>query len=183
MDPEKIAQPAAFAAAYDEYVARIYRYHYYRLRNRESAEDLTSQTFLKAWERFSTFDSTKGTMGAWLYGIARNTFIDHLRRLHPTENVGELAELIPSGEDVLHDVVMREAVEQTQTFLKKLTPDQREVVLLRLWDQLSYDEIAQATGKTASACKMTFSRGLTALRKHAGPVAVLLLLLIPALYS
>ncbi len=183
MDSEKIAQSTVFATMYDEHVGRIYRYHYYRLHHRDGAEDLTSQTFLKAWERIGSFDPAKGTMEIWLYRIARNTFIDHLRRLHPSDEVGEMVERIPSGEDVMADVGMREAVEQAKTLLARLTPDQREVVQLRLWDELSYAEIAAMTGKSESASKMAFSRGLASLRKHAGPLAILFILLIPTLHS
>jgi RNA polymerase sigma-70 factor (ECF subfamily) len=182
MEPGKSAQHTAFAAAYDEHVARIYRYHYYRLHNRERAEDLTSQTFLKAWERFDSFDSSKGTVSVWLYRIARNTLIDDVRRLHPSEDLGDAAERIPSGEDVMNNAIAREAMERARALLERLTPEQREVVQLRLWDELSYAEIAEMTGKSESASKMAFSRGLATLRKQAGPLAILLLL-IPFIHS
>lgn len=185
MDSTQSAQQTntAFASMYDANAERIYRYHYYRLRHRETAEDLTSQTFLKAFERFGTFDPSKGTMTTWLYRIARNTFIDHLRALHPSADIGGIAEFVSSGEDVAANVVAREAVEQARTLIQRLTPDQREVVLLRLWDELSYAEIAELTGKSEAASKMAFSRGIASLRKQAGPLAVLTLLFIPIMYS
>ena len=166
---------ARFIAAYDEYRERIYRYHYYRLRHRETAEDLTSQTFLKALERFESYDPSKGSMSAWLYRIARNTFIDHLRRLRPTEQVDDLDEVIPSLENVAGDVATKLQAEQATALLRHLTPEQREIILLRLWDDLSYAEIVEMTGKTEGACKMTYRRGLDTLRAHAGPLAVFLL--------
>ena len=170
---------ARFIAAYDEYRERIYRYHYYRLRHRETAEDLTSQTFVKALERFDSFDASKGSAATWLYRIARNTFIDHLRRLHPTEQVDELMDSLSSKENVAGDVATKLQAEQATALLRHLTPEQREIILLRLWDDLSYAEIVEMTGKTEGACKMTYRRGLDTLRVHAGPLAIFFLLFIP----
>jgi RNA polymerase sigma-70 factor (ECF subfamily) len=175
---ESHGSQAQFIAAYDEYRERMYRYHYYRLRHRETAEDLTSQTFVKALEGFQSFDASKGSMATWLYRIARNTFIDHLRRLHPNEQMDdELMDSLSSLENVAGDVATKLEAEQATALLRHLTPEQREVILLRLWDDLSYAEIAEMTGKTEGACKMAYRRGLDALRAHAGPLAAFLLLI------
>jgi RNA polymerase sigma-70 factor, ECF subfamily len=170
-----------FLQAYDTHKERIYRYHFARTRHRETAEDLTSHTFLKAYEHFSRFNASKGSVTTWLYRIARNTLIDHLRRLRPSQQVDEIAELLPSGEDVTAGVVAREAVEQANALLAKLTEEQRQIVLLRLWDDLSYAEIAAVIGKSEGACKMAFRRALDAARTHVGITALLFLsILIPS---
>lgn len=167
----------AFASVYDAQVSRIYRYHYYRTRHRETAEDLTSQTFLKALEHFSRYDAAKASASTWLFAIARNTLIDHVRRARPSVDVDDMEDFLPSGEHVERDVAARQDLEQARALLHRLTAAQREIITLRLWDELSYAEIAQVTGKSEDACKMTFSRGLSALRKHAGPMALFLLIL------
>lgn len=166
----------AFAAVYDAHVGQIYRYHYYRTRHRETAEDLTSQTFLKAFEHFGRFDAARASAATWLYRIARNTLIDHFRVSRPSTSIEETGETLSSGEDVARTAETNRTLEQVETILNRLTPDQREVVLLRLWDDLPYAEIAQLTDKSEAACKMTFSRALTEIRKHAGPAALLILL-------
>ena len=114
-----------FLRIYDAHLERIYRYHFARTRHRETAEDLTGHTFLKAYEHFSGFDASKASATTWLYRIARNTLIDHLRRLRPSQPVDELAELLPSGEDTANGVLAREAVEQAHALLARLTPEQR----------------------------------------------------------
>jgi RNA polymerase sigma-70 factor, ECF subfamily len=165
---------SSFIAVYNQYYERLHRYYAYRLRHRETAEDLTSQAFLKALERFDSFDSSKGTMSAWLYRIARNVFIDHLRGLRPAEPLlDDAADVIASLENVAGDVATKLQAEQAAVLLKYLTPEQREILLLRLWDGLSYAEIAEMTGKTEGACKMAYRRALDTLRTHAGPLAVL----------
>lgn len=165
-----------FLGIYDTHHERIYRYHFARTRHRETAEDLTSHTFLKAYEHFSRFDASKASATTWLYRIARNTLIDHLRRLRPSQPVDELAEMLPSGEDAAQGVIAREAVEQARTLLAHLSEEQRHIVLLRVWDDLSYAEIADIIGKKEGACKMAFRRALQTMRQHAGPTALLLLL-------
>jgi RNA polymerase sigma-70 factor (ECF subfamily) len=172
-----------FTGVYDAHVDRIYRYHYYRTRHRETAEDLTSQTFLKAFEAFPRFDATKASSATWLYTIARNVLIDHLRIQRPSIDIEDAADALASREDIERDVVAREALAKVRDALRILTPAQREVVLLRVWDGLAYSEIAAVTGKTEDACKMTFSRGVSTLRQHVGPTAILVLTLIHLLYS
>ena len=172
-----------FTGVYDAYVDRIYRYHYYRTRHRETAEDLTSQTFLKAFEAFPRYDATKASHATWLYTIARHVLIDHLRVSRPSIDIEDAVDVLVSRDDIERDVVAREALAKVQGALRLLTPAQREVVLLRVWDGLAYSEIAAVTGKTEDACKMTFSRGVSTLRTHVGPTAILLLTLIHLLYS
>jgi RNA polymerase sigma-70 factor, ECF subfamily len=185
MEQQNIPQSSVtdgFARVYDAHLERIYRFHFNRTRHRETAEDLTSQTFLKALEGFHRFDAARAQVSTWLYRIARNALIDHLRRLHPSQDIEGVADFLSSGEDVAENAVVREAAERAKSLLQRLTPEQREIILLRLWDDLSYAEIAELTGKNEGACKMAFSRGLAALRKHAGPLA-LLFLLIPTFHS
>lgn len=194
MEQQKNSQPSpaaeydearvtgSFAQVYDAHLERIYRFHFYRTRHRETAQDLTSQTFLKALEAFKRFDATRASAATWLYRIARNALIDHLRAQRTNDDLDVVAEILPSAVNVASDVETKQALEKASALLTQLTPEQREIVLLRLWDDMSYAEIAEITGKNESACKMAFSRGMAALRKHAGPLAALFLL-IPIFHS
>src|SRR3989338_3998709 len=69
----------AFGALYDAYLPNIYRFLFFRLRHQEQAEDLTSQTFMKALERIGSFDPGRGNFSAGLDQIARKTMVDHRR--------------------------------------------------------------------------------------------------------
>ena len=166
----------AFEAQYDAYVRKIYAYVYYRTQHRETAEDLTSQVFLKALDKLSSFDEARGTFSAWIYGIARNALTDHYRSRRETIDVDDVWDL-RSDEDVARDVEARERIEKLRPYLQALPKDQRELVFLRLWDGLSYAEIAALTGRSEAACKMAFSRTVARLRRDV-PATLLLLLLL-----
>src|SRR6056297_2278284 len=74
----------SFNWLYERYIKKIYNFIYYKTMHQETAEDLTSQTFIKALNKINSFDSEQGTFQAWLYKIARNTVIDHYR----TQKIG-----------------------------------------------------------------------------------------------
>ena len=166
-----------FDALYTRYVAAIHGYLSRRTLSREIAEDLTSITFLKALEGIRSFNPSKGNVRGWLYRIARNALIDHYRdpsrRSAPIESAWDL----PGEEFATLRLERSLNAEKLRASLQTLNASQREIVLLRVWDDLSYAEIAQLTGKSEASCKMTFSRAVAALR--ADMAALLLLLLFP----
>lgn len=169
---------SAFDQLYTLHVDAVYRFLYRRTLVREIAEDLCSVTFMKAMESIRSFKSEKGELRAWLYRIARNTLIDHYRTVRPTIDIETVWDL--PGEDVTELRTERHMdADALHKALQTLTPDQRNIVLLRMWEGLSYKEIADLTGKTENNAKVIFSRALTALRATHGqkaPLALLLLL-------
>lgn len=164
-----------FGKLYDTYVRKIYDFIYYKTHHRETAEDLTSQTFFKALQNIKNFDIVQGSFSAWLYTIARNTVIDHYRtaKLHvDLEDIWDL----PGSQNVHLDAENREALDKVREYLKELDPEHREIVVMRVWNGLSYKEIAETLGKSEDSCKMMFSRVITKLREKL-PVESLLILL------
>ncbi len=169
----------AFDALYQAYVKPIYGFIARRTFSRETAEDLTSVTFLKAMEKIGQYDPGKGPFAAWLYRIARNTVTDHYRtRKHdaPIEDAWDL----PADDRTDLIAGDRIAFEHLRKAVSALEPDKREILLLRFWDQLSYAEIAEITGKSEGNCKVIVSRTVAGLRT-ALPLVTLLLLLHPLL--
>ena len=83
---------------------------------------------------------------------------------------------LKSDADVQKDAETRERIEKLRPYLQALPKDQREILLLRLWDDLPYADIAAITGRSEAACKMAFSRTVSRLRKDV-PASILLLLL------
>ncbi len=165
---------ASFSELYDRYVEKIYNFIYYRTFHKETAEDLTSVVFTKAYERARQFSGDKGSFTAWLYQIARNTIIDHYRTHKSTEDI-ENAFDMSSAQSVERDVESVMQLEQVQMLLKDLPREAREVVIMRVWDGLSYKEIAEVLGKSEAASKMLYSRTIAQLKIQVPEVLILLL--------
>lgn len=171
----------AFASLYDAYLDRVYRYVYFRTHHKETAEDLTATVFVKALEKLSSFDGEKAGFATWLYAIARNTLTDHYRRQKPDVDVEDVWDTLASGEDIPGDTDTRARLAKVQELMKDLPAAQREIVLLRVWDELSYAEIAEVTGKSEAASKMAFSRAVATLRKRAPDALLVLFLALPVI--
>ena len=169
-----------FAKLYNKYIKKIYSFIYYKSCHKETAEDLTSQTFIKALEGIKTFNPDKGSFSSWLYRIARNNVIDYYRKKeHGTVDVYDFWGL-SSDTNILYDIDVKEKLSQVENYLKKLKREQREVVMMRIWDGLPYKEISEIIGKSEASCKMTFSRTMAELRKEI-PLALFLFLLLKML--
>ncbi len=155
---------ANFGSIYDEYLPKIYRYVYYRTRHRETAEDLTSTVFAKAVQGLKTFRSESGMFAPWLYRIARNVLIDYARANKPTLDL-EAAIHAASDHNVLADADTQMKRESIKAALKHLSPQQQEVVMMRVWDELSHREIGEILEISEGNAKITFSRAVAALKE------------------
>jgi RNA polymerase sigma factor (sigma-70 family) len=163
----------AFATLYDNYVKRIYDFIYYRTSHKQTAEDLTSVTFTKAFQNIKSFRSDTGLFSSWLYKIARNTVIDHMRTNKPTVDL-DAAVNSPAKDNVAGETELKDRLQQVKTYLNKLSEDQRDIVVMRLWDELTYAEIANVTGKSEGNCKVIFSRVMAKMQKELIPILLYL---------
>lgn len=163
--------PSAFAPLYARYADAIYRYVYRRLQDHEAAADATSQVFLKALSRLSQYRG--GSFRAWLFMIATNVVIDVQRRRKPTMSLDRvsgtdtLVDTAPGPEDLTLAVGSARSVSE---LLAQLTPDQREIVVLRLAG-LTGVEIAEVLDKSVSAVRSTQFRAYARLRQILDPSA------------
>jgi RNA polymerase sigma-70 factor (ECF subfamily) len=157
----------AFGELYDHYVDLVYRYIYYRVGTTQLAEDLTSETFLRALRRISSFTWQGRDVGAWFVTIARNLIADHYKsgryRLEmTTDDVSESgARLVEDGPEAsvleaMQNKVLLEAV-------KQLNAEQQECIVLRFLQGMSVAETAQAMGKNDGAIKALQYRAIRTL--------------------
>jgi RNA polymerase sigma-70 factor, ECF subfamily len=169
----------AFGRLYDLYAKRIYAYLYYRCLDREVAEDLCGAAFLRVLEGLDGFRPELGCFSGWIYGIARNALRDHFRARSRTVSLDEAPDLwdLPQAgpAECAHELEAenRDLWERLKPYLAALTREQREIVILRTWDELPYRDIAAIIGKSEAACKMSYSRALSLLRE-AMPLSLLL---------
>lgn len=156
----------AFAALYESYVDRVYRYLCSRVLRNDLAEELTAQAFLKSWEAIRGYRPGAAPFAAWLFRIARNVLIDHLRR--EKESV-PLELLEPILEDASANVEALAAraleVDRLRGALGKLTEDQLQVLTLKFLADLPTQEVAQVLGKRAGTVRALQMRGLKTLAR------------------
>jgi RNA polymerase sigma-70 factor (ECF subfamily) len=159
----------AFGDLYERYVGRIYSYLYYRVGNRQDAEDLTARVFVQALTHLPEFDAQGGSFSGWLFTIAHNLaanwFRDRARRPSaPLEDVDEPEE--PS--DAYRQVVDNETI---RTMLAGLPAERQHLLLLRYVQDLSHAEIARLLGRSEGAVRVLLHRTLQALREELGDAA------------
>jgi RNA polymerase sigma-70 factor (TIGR02952 family) len=157
----------AFGLLYDHYVDLVYRYVYYRVGSHPLAEDLTSETFLRALRRMSSFNWQGKDFGAWLVTIGRNLIADHFKSARYRLEVCT-AELLEPGavqegpeQAVLTAMTNRTLLEA----VRRLGSEQQECVVLRFLHGLSVTETALIMGKKTGAIKALQYRAVRALAR------------------
>ncbi len=152
----------AWALIYERHVGRIYACVFYRLHDRELAEDLASQVFVEALGGISRYRYTGRPLLAWLYRIAHNITVDHLRRLTRDPSRHQLPDDVGGGDST--DSLADRA--DILAALANLRPEQQQVVILRFMEGLTSNEVAQIMQKSEAAVKALQVRALQALRRE-----------------
>lgn len=176
----KAGDSEAFGLLYDYYIDPIYRFIYYKVFSREVAEDLTSDTFMKALSRLSSYNGERGRFNSWLYQIARNTVIDYVRTKKTQVSIEDIFD-IPHDERTAEQLDALAGLKKVEEYLQTLPARQREIIILRVWEEKSFQEIATILGGTESSVKMAFSRSIRELREQCGEMALVWLLLATSL--
>ena len=182
VDQFKSGNKDAFIILYDRYLKKIYNFIYFKTSHKETAEDITSLTFIKALKQLDKFERVEKTsFSAWLFTIARNNVCDHYRSSKDCKDIDDVWDL-SSDDDILRDVEFKEKASFLAEYLNKMSVKQREVIILRIFQNLSYKEIAEINQKSEAACKMEFCRALKTLKeKMPADMIVSLFLIISSL--
>ncbi len=166
VDRAKTGDTEAFAQLYDRYVDTIHKYVYYRVGSRQLAEDLTSETFLRALRKVETFTWQGRDFGAWLVTIARNLVADHFKssRFRLEVTTAEMVDTDDHLEDSPEGEVMA-AFTNTALLeaVQRLNAQQQECLVLRFLQGLSVAETARIMGKNEGAIKTLQYRAIRAL--------------------
>ncbi len=150
----------AFGAVYDSLADKVYRFILFRTRHRETAQDLTHVTFLKAWEGIRSYERKQNTkFSTWLFQIAYYTVIDHYRRQKPEVELNSIlnAVSVPGGQ--------HEAMQDLVENFERLPADYRSVLQLRFIEGFSVEETAVILKRSPVATRVLQHRALRRLAK------------------
>lgn len=132
----------SFGRLYEKYFQKIYRYCKINLKNEELAKDITQESFVKAYKKLKDFKTDgQWSFQSFLFTIARNLIIDHARRKKEV-NIDEF-ESIATAEDLYDHVEKGENVAQIQSVLEKLADVERQIIILRYFEEMSFSEVAK----------------------------------------
>jgi RNA polymerase sigma-70 factor (ECF subfamily) len=169
--------PARFEALYRKYLAQVYSYAYYELRDHHDAEDATERTFVAALTNLHRFEERAqpsegdgaSTFRVWLFRIARNVVADRhrARRRHPETALDAVATL-EGDEDPARDVVRREEAGEAWQAVARLQGDRRRAIVLRFVDEMTTAEIAGVLGRSEGAVRVLIHRALRAVARDLG---------------
>lgn len=157
----------AFGRIYDRYVDQVYRYLYYRVGSHALAEDLTSETFLRALRRIDSFSWQGRDIGAWFITIARNLVTDHIKSSRSRLEIssGHMLDVDQSDEGIEQKVLDRLQGAALLAALRQLKAEQQECLILRFLQGLSVAETAEIMDRSEGAIKQLQLRGVRTLAK------------------
>ncbi len=159
----------ALSEIHDRYYQGIYRYFLFRMPDRQTAEDLTSEVFLRFLKAIRDRHAPPNTVQGWLFGAARNVAREYYRRSKKTELV-YLSESLPGGENPLDEGLARRMdVQALAKAMEQLTDEQKHVLALRFGYGLPIREVAGIINKSEAAVKMLQARAIMALTKQMEP--------------
>lgn len=146
---------------YEAYVGLIYTVIYELARQREDAQDLTSDFFIRLWEKADSY-RPGGQHKGWMVTIARNMTMDHLRKRKREQQVEDMDKAAEAGRGFTEELVGELAMEEAMARLK---PSQRQVLDLKIMGEMTFREIADALGKPLGTVSWLYRQGIRQLRR------------------
>ena len=165
--------PRAFEALYRKYVAQVYNFALYELRDAHAAEDLTAQVFLRALGGLRHFreqsDGPASSFRVWLFQIARNALSNERRRSrrHPEAPLDAALEM-PGPDDVHASAAAREELRAALAAIDQLPGDRRRALVLRFVNELDAREIGLVLGRSEGATRVLIHRSLQSVARSMG---------------
>ena len=155
---------AAFALIYDHFAPAIYRFIYFRVGHKETAEDVLADTFVKAWQKINQINSPEALSG-WLYQIARNNIIDYYRVRKETVALDEVVDTLQDAVNPADEVNATIQQKRILQAMKNLPPDQAQVLKYRFFEDLTNEEIALILNKNEGTIRVIQHRAIIKLKE------------------
>jgi RNA polymerase sigma-70 factor (ECF subfamily) len=155
----------AFSVIVNRYQRTVYQVCYRFVRNHEDAADLAQDVFVRAFKGLRHFKGDS-SLGTWLYRVGVNCCLNKLAVKRPqTESIDESQHVDRRREDPLNAVVRGEKAAEVRQAIAQLPPKQRATLLLRVYQELSHEEIANILGSSVGATKANFFHALGNLKR------------------
>jgi len=153
----------AFGELYSIYIDRIYRYVFYQVKDKMTAEDLIEEIFMKAWKAVGSYRGKGQAFSSWLYRIAHNYMIDELRKSRKHVSLEqETTAIVGNPEQEPEEKLIRQELLEAISCLRH---NQKQVIILKFLEGLDNREIGQVMGKSQGAIRIMQMRALTTLRQ------------------
>jgi RNA polymerase sigma-70 factor (ECF subfamily) len=154
-----------FSQIYDSHVEKIFRFIFLKVNSQDIAQDLCSETFLRAWESFKDNNKKIDNPNAFLYQVARNLIIDHYREKGRTQTVSaDYVPIIDPAQDLEKKTLQDSDMGMIQSELNNLKPEYQEVIIWHYIEDLSIPEIAKMIDKKEGTVRVKIHRALKALK-------------------
>jgi len=158
-----------FSEIYDQHIDKIYRFIFLKVNSQETAQDITSETFLRYWQSLQNSEKKKPqeikNPQAFLYQIARNLVIDYYRQKGKLQVISpEKISIYDPEQNLEEKFAFQDDLEKIRMALKNLNDDYQNVIIWHYLDDLPISEVAKMLDRTEGATRVLLSRALKALR-------------------
>lgn len=156
----------SFEAFYRQYYLRIFNYINKKINSRSDAEDLTSEVFVYCYEHFNSYDPEKSSLSTWAFLVAGCRLKNYYRDKRNNTDISELENfLYEECDDLGRAVYLEQLRSHMASALKKLPEKQRRLVIMRYFEEKSFDYIAEELDISPGNARVILSRALDALEK------------------
>ena len=157
----------AFGELYGIFLNPIYRYVFYQVRDKMTAEDVVEEVFVKAWQVIASCKGKGKTFSSWLYRIAHNHLLNTLKSAKKHTSLED--ESLPETGDVESEYELRLDQKELREKVFALPHNQKQVIILKFMEGFNNREIARIMGKNEGAVRILQMRALTSLRQSLSP--------------
>ena len=168
----------SFGILYDASYERVYKFVYHRTLDTHLTEDIVSMVYMKAMKNIKSLKAQSASeFFSWMLKIAYTTLIDTVRTSREHDDIDEESSLFSFENDIPKDIDNKSKLEEVLSFMSWFSERDRAILTLRIWDELSYEEISSITGESVDNCKKIVSRSLMKITANVSYIFIFSLLL------
>ena len=164
LDRSRAGDSSAFAVLFHRYVSKVYRFIFFRIKEKDLVDDLTNEVFLRIWQQIQA-EKKIDNFQAYIYKITRNLIVDHYRQRREQVDIDKVEHLIDETQDLLSGINLDSEVADLLKKIEYLRDDYKEILLMRYVEDLTIAEIADILDKSPGAVKVMTHRAIKKLKE------------------